>query len=166
MPRSDTVRRFTLCLFSLLAMSALATSQENKANAPEFKPTKDEATLLELTNKEREKAKLPLLKANEKLFSAARKHAVNMAKQGKLLHELDGKKPADRVTEAGYRFQACGENIAFGPKQLSGVIEMWMNSPGHKENLLRDTFKEIGLGIGVSSDGRPYYVQVFGTEQK
>jgi uncharacterized protein YkwD len=155
-----------LCLVSLLAMASLATSQDARPNAPQFKPTKDEATLLELTNKEREKAKLPPLQANEKLFSAARSHAVNMAKQGKLLHELDGKKPADRVTEAGYKFQACGENIAFGPKKLSAVIEMWMNSPDHKENMLRDVFKEIGLGIAVSSDGRPYYVQVFGTEQK
>src|SRR5437867_3138573 len=60
-------------------------------DAPALELSKEEKALLELTNKEREKAELPPLKANEKLFKAARAHSTNMAKQNKLDHKLDDK---------------------------------------------------------------------------
>jgi len=124
-----------------------------------------EAKLLELTNAERKKEDLPPYKASPLLFKLARAHSQNMAKQGKLDHELDEKSPFDRMKDAGYRFSGAGENIAYGGDgfPLANIIKNWMDSEGHRANILNVDFIEIGLGIARSESGDVYYTQVFGT---
>jgi uncharacterized protein YkwD len=128
--------------------------------------TKVEKRLLELTNAERAKEELPALKAAPLLFKSAREHSANMAKQGKMEHELDGKNPFQRIKGVGYQYYLAGENIAFGPLDLKAVMNGWMNSEGHRKNILHKGYTEIGLGIARGSDGAYYYTQVFGTPRK
>ena len=155
----------------LRCLSALAlclTIGVGSAQDKPFKLEPVEKTLLEMTNAERKKECLPPLKASALLFRAARAHSENMAKQGKLDHELDEKTPFDRLKETGYRFQRAGENIAFGTENLplTDIMKLWMESEGHKANILNPDFTEIGLGTSRNDKGEVYYTQVFGTPLK
>jgi uncharacterized protein YkwD len=138
---------------------------DEKAEKQDAPPTlsKEEQAILDLTNKEREKEKLPPLRVNAKLLQSARAHSANMAKQNKMDHVLDGKEPKDRVKEIGYEYMHMGENVAYGQRTAADVLKVWMNSPGHRMNILRKEFTEIGIGVERSSKGVPYYAQVFGT---
>jgi uncharacterized protein YkwD len=124
--------------------------------------TKEEKALLELTNKEREKEGLRPLKANAKLFEAARKHSANMARQQRMDHTLDDKGPSERLREAGYRGFGWAENCAAGQRTPAEAVRAWMRSPGHRRNMLNESFAEIGLGVALSKDGTRYWTQVFG----
>ena len=122
--------------------------------------------LLDLTNSERKKAGLAELKLNPKLQKAAEQHSLNMAKQETLAHELDGKGPSDRIRDLEYSFQAMGENCAEGQRTPDEAVKSWLNSQGHRENLLNATYIEIGLGVAESKAGIRYWTQVFATPQK
>jgi uncharacterized protein YkwD len=145
-------------VLGLLVVAGLA----GRADPPaKFQMTKEEKHLLDLTNKERKKEKLPLLKPSPLLFKIARAHSKNMAKQNKMAHVLDGKNPAQRVKEAGYRYFTTGENIAKGDFSQEDLMQRWMGSKLHRANILQKTFTEIGLGIVSDKDGMVYYTQVF-----
>jgi uncharacterized protein YkwD len=165
-------RPFFACLWFLM-FGTLAHAQNVKPDAkspPKVDPkdalklTDEEKGVIELTNVERKKAGLSPLKANPLLMAAARGHGENMAKQDKLDHVLDDKKPADRVKAAGYRFAAVGENIAWNQKDPAQVLESWMNSEGHKANILGKDYLEIGVACVKNAKGERYWVQVFGKQ--
>ena len=126
-----------------------------------FQMSKEEKQLLDLTNQERKKEKLPLLKPSPLLFKIARAHSANMAKQNKMSHVLDGKNSAQRVKEGGYRYLSTGENIAFGDLSQEALVKAWMGSKLHRANILSKKVTEIGLGIVPDKNGVPYYTQLF-----
>jgi uncharacterized protein (TIGR03000 family) len=121
----------------------------------------DEKIILNLINKEREKAGLNVLSADPKLNRAARTHSLNMAKQKMLAHTLDGKGPDDRLKDGGYHFRTYGENCAAGSRTPAAAVQMWLNSPPHKENILTGEFNETGIGIATGQGGAKFYTQVF-----
>jgi len=125
--------------------------------------SKEEKKLVELVNAERKKENLPSLKTNLLLTKLARAHSDNMAKQGKLDHDLDGKTAFQRMREAGYAFSKAGENIAYseGIFNLNEVMKGWMESKPHRENILNDEYTEFGLGMARNDKGECYYTQVF-----
>jgi len=126
-----------------------------------------EQAMLDATNKEREKENLPALKPNPVLFEVARAHSANMAKQGKMEHELDGKSPADRIRAAGYEYAYIAENIAVGARMSpAAVVKAWMESQVHRENILNDKCTEIGIGVVKNDKGETYYTQEFGAPKK
>lgn len=138
-----------------------------------FPLTGEEKELLELTNAERAKQKLPPLKPNPLLFKVARLHSANMAKKGEMNHVLDGKTPAQRTLDGGYNYRRVAENIAkaenfakAGGPPLKEIVEGWMNSEVHRENILRSGMEEIGLGIARNDKGEVYYTQLFATPRK
>jgi uncharacterized protein YkwD len=134
---------------------------------PALKLSPEEQKILELTNKAREKEKLASVKPNPVLMEVARAHSANMAKQGKMEHDLDGKTPSQRVKAARYDYSWTGENIAMGENwSIEGVVKGWMDSPPHRENILNANYKEIGIGIAKDKDGKEYYTQVFGTRRR
>ena len=145
----------------LLFVLALARAGET----PAYKLSERESKILEQTNQERKKKDLPPLKHNPLLSRVARAHSANMGKQMKMEHTLDGKSPFDRMREAGYQFRRAGENVAFGyPKMPTmDIIRAWMESKGHRENILSTDYTEIGVGAAEGMDGKIYYTQVFGT---
>jgi uncharacterized protein YkwD len=147
-----------------LGWAALA---DTKKDEPELKLSKGEQAVLDLTNKAREKEELPPLKPNALLCKAARGHSANMSKQRELNHVLDGKNPADRVKDTGYQWASVGENIANGDDLTpAGAVELWMNSPPHKKNILSKDYTEIGIGIVRNDKGDVYYTQVFASPRK
>ncbi|MFD9031326.1 sigma-70 family RNA polymerase sigma factor [Streptomyces sp. NPDC059567] len=117
--------------------------------------------VVSLVNSERAKAGCGPLTENSLLTEAAQGHSVDMAARNFFDHtNPDGDGPGERVTATGYRWSTYGENIAMGQRTPAQVMESWMNSPGHRANILNCSFKEIG--IGIHSDGGPYWTQVFG----
>jgi uncharacterized protein YkwD len=155
-----------LPLVVVLGFVATAFADDKKdPKAPRL--TEEEQKILELTNKAREKEKLPALKLNAVLVKVARDHSANMAKQEKMDHELDGKNPTQRVKDAGYAPSSTGENLGETEGGTAEeIFKMWMDSPTHKANILRDKIEEIGVGIARSSKGVVYYTQVFATPRK
>jgi len=93
-------------------------------------------------------------------------HADDMATNNYFEHEdLHGKNPSDRVRATGYQEKLVGENIAYGPKSVDEVVEGWLDSPGHCENIMDPRFVEMGLGYATSHDSKHalYWVQVLAT---
>jgi uncharacterized protein YkwD len=97
------------------------------------------------------------------LSGVALGHASDMAEHNYFEHEdLQGKSPSDRVRASGYQEKLVGENIAYGPKTVDEVVQGWLNSPGHCENIMDPRFAEMGVGYAVSRDAKHamYWVQV------
>ena len=123
------------------------------------------STIVQLTNAERSNAGLPALRASSRLNEAAQLHADQMARLGRLAHDLSGAqypRPEDRLAAAGYQWSAYAENIAMGQSTAAAAMDSWMRSSGHRANILSTSVTELGVGVARDSAGRPYYVQVFG----
>jgi len=129
-----------------------------------FEHSADEVKVFEMTNDERKKEKVAVLVLNPALSKVARAHSENMAKQMKFEHKLDDKSPFDRLRDAGYKYAFAGENIAFGEENpsLAMIMKSWMESKGHRANILQEEYTEIGVGIARDKEGQTYYTQVFG----
>ncbi len=116
-------------------------------------------------NKERASAGCGALTVNPILVAVARAHSKDMAVRGYFDHNSpDGKSPFDRMRDAGYKGGLMGENIAAGQPTPAAVMDAWMNSPGHRANILNCGYKVIGIGVYslASSPYRIYWTQDFG----
>jgi len=122
-----------------------------------------EAQVLQIVNAERAKAGCKPLTMDSRLTTAARLHSADMAARHYFDHTTpEGVSFAKRITDAGYRWSAAAENIAAGQQTPAKVMEAWMNSPGHRANILNCGYVNIGIGLAVG--GRtPYWTQDFGT---
>jgi uncharacterized protein YkwD len=86
-----------------------------------------------------------------------------MAKKDYFSHTgKDGRSPFDRMTDAGYAYSAAAENIAAGQRTPADVVKGWMNSAGHKANILNCTYSEIGVGYAKGGSYGTYWTQDFG----
>ncbi|WJV44294.1 CAP domain-containing protein [Streptomyces flavofungini] len=118
--------------------------------------------VLGLVNAERQKAGCRPLTNNSKLATAAQRHSADMKARNYFSHTSpDGTDPGKRITAAGYRWSTYGENIARGQQTAKSVMSSWMNSEGHRANILNCSFKELGVGI-VKGSGGPWWTQNFG----
>lgn len=125
-----------------------------------------EQAVLDLVNTERAKVGCPALVANATLAQVARAHSQDMAAHSYFDHNgLDGSTPFTRMTAAGYRYSAAAENIAAGYATPEAVMTGWMNSAGHRANILNCGLTEIGIGYAylASSPYGSYWTQDFGT---
>ncbi|MFD4789479.1 CAP domain-containing protein [Streptomyces sp. NPDC058459] len=121
----------------------------------------DVARVVELVNAERTKAGCSPVQLNSTLSKAAQDHSADMAAHNTMSHTgSDGSDPGSRITAAGYRWSAYGENVAYGYSTPEQVMAGWMNSTGHRENILNCSFKEIGVGLAQPGS---YWTQDFGT---
>ena len=119
-----------------------------------------------LINLKRMEKGLPELKWSDELAEVARRHSENMATHGFFSHfGLRGRTVDKRAEELGVRgWTSIGENIAFNqgvPNPSGFAVERWMLSQGHKHNLLDSRWKESGLGVAVTRDGKYFFTQVF-----
>ncbi|MFG2292757.1 CAP domain-containing protein [Streptomyces sp. NPDC048603] len=127
--------------------------------------TSAESAVLALVNKERAAAGCGALTSNAKLSNAARAYSDTMARAGVMSHTgPDGSTMTSRVEAAGYKWSTLGENIARGQADADAVMKAWMNSPGHRANILNCSFKEIGIGVH-KGDGGPWWTQNFGASR-
>ncbi|MET9883805.1 CAP domain-containing protein [Streptomyces sp. NPDC006430] len=119
------------------------------------------AAVLALVNQERAAAGCSAVSLNAKLTKAAQDHSADMASHSNMSHTgSDGSDPGTRITRAGYAWTTYGENVAYGYSTPEKVMEGWMNSQGHRENILNCSFKEIGIGLAQPGN---YWTQDFGT---
>ena len=101
---------------------------------------------------------------NAQLRDAARTHSRDMAERGFFDHRSPwGDQPSDRALDAGYPTPYVGENIAAGQSTPDAVMDSWMRSPGHCNNITEGSYVALGVGLYVSDEGQPYWTQVFGT---
>ena len=121
--------------------------------------------MVERANASRRSAGLPPLTRSANLMSAAQLHADQMVKAGIMAHDLPGQPyPTlkSRLAAVQYALRAAGENISEGQRSASEAQSTWMDSPGHRANILSRDFTEIGTGVAAARNGRLYFVQVFG----
>lgn len=120
-----------------------------------------EEKVIELTNKERTQRGLPALKQNWQLSRVARYKAEDMYHNNYFSHTSPTYgSPFDMMKAFNISFTAAGENIAMGQRTPENVVTSWMNSPGHRANILNKGFSEIGVGY-FNGGGTPYWVQMF-----
>ncbi|MFF5846191.1 CAP domain-containing protein [Streptomyces massasporeus] len=119
------------------------------------------AQVLSLVNEERAKVGCSPVAANSALQSLAQNYSEDMAARGFFDHtDPDGSTPWDRAEQAGIS-NLGGENIARGQADAAAVMDAWMNSPGHRANILNCDFKTLGVGVELGSGG-PWWTQNFG----
>jgi uncharacterized protein YkwD len=160
---TQTLRtRLGLALVAVIALAGLSVAAEPAAPPRRFPTDWRPIQILWAVNAERQKAGLPALQSNGSLATAAFAHAGNMARQNVLNHTLDGKGPADRISAAGYSYSAWAENIAHNYANAQATVAGWMNSPGHRANILNPNFTEFGAGVAYNAQGQPYDCMVFG----
>ncbi|MDK0522530.1 CAP domain-containing protein [Streptomyces sp. ML-6] len=120
-----------------------------------------QAAVLALVNQERSKVGCSPLTASSPLASLAQDFSEDMAARGFFDHtDPDGRSPWDRASKAGVKGLAA-ENIARGQADAQAVMDAWMDSPGHRANILNCDYKTLGVGVHQGSGG-PWWTQEFG----
>jgi uncharacterized protein YkwD len=139
---------------------------------PVFSSAITEDNIISLTNESRKEFGIGELKQNFMLDKAAQSKAYDMLKGGYFSHNTpQGKTPWTFIEAEGYNYLTAGENLAINFSEAEDVETAWMNSPGHKANILNKGFEEIGIGIAqgdFEGHNSVIVVQMFGTpvEQK
>lgn len=125
------------------------------------------AAMLAQVNEQRRKVGAPPLAMNPDLQQAAQAHAQDMLARGYFAHKSpSGTTVRERSRRAGYEWRTIGENIAEGQTSVDEVMTTWMDSPGHRQNILNPNFRELGVGLVLgktrSGEHRAIWVQNFG----
>lgn len=122
--------------------------------------------LLEYTNQERANHSLQPLSYNTQLANAAFNKAQDMFTQNYWAHFApDGKTPWDFINGSGYKYEVAGENLAKNFLYSQNVVTAWMNSPSHRENILRPEFTDVGFAVAngtLNGEETTLVVQMFG----
>lgn len=112
-----------------------------------------ESTLIGLINQERQSRGMGMLSPQSQLTTAARNHSADMACNDFFSHTgSDGSLPWDRISAQGYSYSAVAENIFAGSSSAQAAFDAWMNSPGHRDNMLNASYTEIGIGYRYWAD--------------
>jgi uncharacterized protein YkwD len=145
---------------ALVGGAILGTTPASAATAPSSDAT-FEARVVKLTNDNRVKNGCAAVRTETRLTTAARAHSVDMASKNYFNHTAkDGSTFLVRAKRAGYT-TAVGENIAWGYRTPEQVVTAWMNSSGHRANILSGTFKDFGAGFATRGRAA-YYTLDFG----
>lgn len=138
-----TVVVIAIFIFSLVSLVAVNASEINAEN------------IVNLVNKERSAYGLSALKVNQELENAAVEKSKDMLFRNYFDHYAFGQTPWMFIIRAGYNYSIAGENLAKGFSTSEGVVNAWMNSASHRENILNPQYQEIGVGVvkGSFSEG-------------
>jgi len=121
-----------------------------------------EKQIATMVNSERAKVGLAPLKLNWQLSRVARYKSQDMIDKNYFSHQSPTYgSPFDMMKNFGIKYMAAGENIAYGQRTATEVMTGWMNSPGHKANILSKNYSEIGVGLAKKTDGTCYWTQQF-----
>jgi uncharacterized protein YkwD len=164
----------TLAALLAAAPSAVAVRACEAAGATPAKAAKRtmvRATLCTL-NAERDRYGLPPLRLSEKLSKAARRHARDMVRRDYFSHDtLGGGTFVDRIRRTGYlsgaRSWSVGENLAWGTNDRAApraITDMWMDSAGHRANILSSSFREVGIGLALGAPHAGGQAATYATE--
>ena len=132
----------------------------NSSNINGF--SKEQVAVLNLVNKERKANGLKPLTLNKELSNVANIKSRDMIEKGYFDHTSPTYgSPFDMMKKFNISYNTAGENIAMGQKTPSEVMNSWMNSSGHRANILNSTYTELGVGIQKDSNGTIYWTQMF-----
>src|SRR5258708_6733704 len=156
-------------LFFILLQVGFSIISYTKPGVLGINSSIDQKRLIELTNLEREKKGLGKVLENEALDNAAKLKGENMFAENYWAHFApSGKTPWDFILGSGYHFTFAGENLAKNFYTSEEVVSAWMNSPTHRDNLLNEHYKDIGIAVeeGVLNGQKTtLIVQEFGTTE-
>jgi len=145
---------------ALLASSVLAVDVDRAS-----------ALIVDGTNSFRRDENGPAVKSNGELAHAARDFAAYMARTGRYGHTADDRTPSERAQAAGYAYCVVAENIAYQYRSegfpsagalANSFVQGWIDSPGHRANMVNGNLTEIGVGVARDEKGRFFAVQLFG----
>lgn len=146
------------CFFALAAMALFSCGQDGHANSDDSQGTFSQpaldpnaATMVKAAearaNEIRRQYGLPALALDAGITKAAQDHAFDMLAKNYFEHEgQDGRSPFDRMHDSGVSFRAAAENIAHGQRSAEAAFTSWLNSPGHRQNLLNPRYHRQGIG--------------------
>ena len=133
-----------------------------KISIPNIDVKTMENQVIKLVNQARVNAGLQPFTANWELSRVARYKSQDMANKGYFDHTSPTYgSPFTMMQNFGIKFTAAGENIAMGQRTAQDVMNSWMNSPGHRANILNPSFNQIGVGLAKNSNGMCYWTQQF-----
>lgn len=163
-----TLRVPALC-FVVSACSTIAVPTRGgtgTAAPPPISGAAVEADIIRYTNDQRARNGLPAFVTSAKLVEAARIHARQMAEHQRMDHTINAAPyPTllSRLQAVGYAYSNAAENVAWNSQSAQSVVAGWMNSAGHRANILNPNLREMGAAMARSARGEPYWIQVFGT---
>ena len=142
------------------------TPQQKPESTPEQKPSTDfssyQQQVLDLVNAERTKRGISALTLDSNLSSVATKKSQDMVNKNYFDHTSPTYgSPFDMMKQFVISYRTAGENIAKGQKTPQEVVTAWMNSEGHRKNILNPNFTNLGVGIAKDSKGTTYWTQMF-----
>ena len=149
------ILRVSFCL-TIIALTGSQCSLSGVWNAQELRA-------FDLVNAERTDQGIEALTPDDALHAVARAHSQDMIDRNFFDHtNPDGDDPFDRMTDAGITYTAAAENIQWNdfPDPVATAVDGWMNSPGHRTNILNATYTHTGMGVAVDN-GKYYFTQVF-----
>ncbi|WP_222854307.1 CAP domain-containing protein [Fodinicola acaciae] len=152
----------------LLAGATGAASLTAVAVSPAYAAVSYAQQVVDLTNQQRRSHGCGNLTVNAALTRSAQGHSADMAAHNYFAHNSqNGKTPGARITSAGYSWSRWAENIAAGYQTPAQVVNGWMNSSGHRANILNCKLRDIGVGYVYSGAAkyRTYWTQDFGTRR-
>lgn len=140
------------------------SNKPDDSDTPDIEQPDTELTyseqVVKLVNKERAREGLKALTIKEDVTAAAQVRAKEIVTT--FSHSRpDGRSCFTALKEQGVSYRGAGENIAWGQKSPEAVVKGWMNSEGHKANILNEKFTSIGVGYYQDSNGRNYWTQFF-----
>ncbi len=147
------MRRTTGALGALMLLLALAMPPAAADQDPGF-----ERALIVVVNQVRAQHRLPPVRADRRLTAAARDYARELAQRRVVDHAgRDGSRVNDRVGRQGYAWGYVAENLAANADDARAVVAWWMDSPGHRLNLLSPSARDVGAAREIATDpGNPY----------
>jgi uncharacterized protein YkwD len=161
---------FIFVFFCISLISGLFFIPQAFSKASILDSPVSEANLIELTNQVRAVKELSPLVPNEQLRNAAMSKANDLIKNNYFSHNSPkGKAFNIWIEDAGYEYQIIGENLATGYDTNRDAMKAWMDSPTHRENILNNKYREIGIYIiNKESDNKDQtlIVQIFGSPRK
>jgi hypothetical protein len=166
-PHFFRVRAFLILVFIIVVLGVLGiVLQKTILERSDYLAAVIASAVIDFTNGDRAAENIPTLLISPSLERAAQLKAEDMALKGYFAHTSpDGTTPWHWFEAAGYDFVYAGENLAVRFDDSAEVVKAWMNSPGHRANILNEHFTEIGIGVAEGVfEGKPavFVVQMFG----
>jgi uncharacterized YkwD family protein len=163
--KSDTSKKTNTSTSNSSQPTSVKSTSESVSSTPSTTDSDIlavEREVVRLVNVEREKQGLKPLELDSKLSSIARKKSQDMKDKNYFSHQSPTYgSPFDMLKQFGVSYQTAGENIAAGQRSAQEVVDGWMNSKGHRENILNSSFTRIGVGYVSGGSYGSYWTQLF-----
>lgn len=162
-----SIHRFLMLALCTLTLASCAkenldeeiTAYNNVAENPvDFSYSNMEVQILDKVNAYRKSLDLPELKPLAEISLEAEDHTTYMAETGQVNHDNFGQRYTDLVNSIGAK--AVSENVAFGYHSAEAVVQAWINSEGHRENIEGNS-THFGISVKQDKEGRNYYTNIF-----